>query len=62
MVLYGFLAGFVLNVVIAAQMIYYWNAPSEKSKGKQRETPIAAASGATTATSKAKSPTTRRRG
>lgn len=61
-VLYGFLASFVLNAVIAAQMIYYWNAPSEKSKGKQRETLTAATSGTTTATPKAKGPTTRRRG
>ncbi len=62
MILYGFVAGFALNAVLAAQMVYYWNAPSKKSKGKQRETPIAASSGISTATPKGKSPSTRRRG
>ncbi|KAH8906267.1 mannose-P-dolichol utilization defect 1 protein [Coniochaeta sp. PMI_546] len=37
LILYGFVAGFVLNAVLAAQMVYYWNAPSAKAKGKQRE-------------------------
>lgn len=37
LILYGFVAGFVLNAVLAAQMVYYWNAPSAKVKGKQRE-------------------------
>ncbi|KAI9743646.1 MAG: hypothetical protein M1818_002962 [Claussenomyces sp. TS43310] len=62
LILYGFIAGFALNAVIAAQMVYYWNAPSEKAKGKQREKPIAPASGKSKATPKGKSPTTRRRG
>lgn len=66
LILYGFIAGFALNAVLAAQMVYYWNAPAAKSvkgKGKEAENiPIAATSGATTATPKGKSPTTRRRG
>jgi mannose-P-dolichol utilization defect protein 1 len=63
LILYGFIAGFVLNAVLAAQMVYYWNAPSKKAQGKQKEKiAVATSSGSSTATSKAKSPTTRRRG
>lgn len=73
LILYGFVAGFALNCVLAAQMVYYWNAPSPKAKGKMREAPVAASSasasasasssGSTTATAgKGKGPTTRRRG
>lgn len=28
LILYGFVAGFVLNAVLAGQMIYYWNSPA----------------------------------
>lgn len=64
LILYGFIAGFILNAVLAAQMIYYWNAPATKNvKTVQREKiPVGASSGATTATPKTKSPSTRRRG
>jgi mannose-P-dolichol utilization defect protein 1 len=63
LILYGFIAGFALNAVLAAQMVYYWNAPTKKAKGKRKEKiPIAASSGSATATPKAKKPTTRRRG
>jgi mannose-P-dolichol utilization defect protein 1 len=63
LILYGFIAGFMLNAVLAGQMIYYWNAPTAKAKGKQKEkNPVAKTSGSTTATAKGKSPTTRRRG
>ncbi|XXH06088.1 hypothetical protein Hte_012533 [Hypoxylon texense] len=68
LILYGFVAGFALNLVLAAQMVYYWNAPSAKARGKMKEaavpTPAAgpATSGASTATPKSKGPTTRRRG
>ncbi|PHH71807.1 hypothetical protein CDD80_4975 [Ophiocordyceps camponoti-rufipedis] len=59
LILYGFVSGFILNAILALQMLYYWNAPSEKVRGKRRETPMAM----TTATSTSgKSPTTRRRG
>lgn len=61
LILYGFIAGFALNAVLAAQMVYYWNAPSKKAKGKQREIPQEPVSGSSTATAK-KGPTTRRRG
>ena len=63
LILYGFIAGFALNLVLALQMVYYWNAPSAKAKGKQKEVPVAApASATTTSTPKSKGPTTRRRG
>lgn len=63
LILYGFVAGFALNLVLALQMVYYWNAPSAKAKGKQKEVPVAApVSATTTSTPKSKGPTTRRRG
>ncbi len=66
LILYGFVAGFALNAVLAAQMIYYWNSPSKKSssrKGKQREEYAMGSSSGTSATpGKAKGPSTRRRG
>ncbi|KAI1464393.1 mannose-P-dolichol utilization defect 1 protein [Daldinia caldariorum] len=66
LILYGFVAGFALNLVLAAQMVYYWNAPSAKVRGKMKEAaPVSAAapsSGASTATPKSKGPSTRRRG
>jgi len=64
LILYGFIAGFALNAVLAAQMVYYWNAPTKKStKGKQKEKVVVPApTGSTTATPKGKNPTTRRRG
>ena len=30
LILYGFVAGFTLNLVLAVQMVYYWNAPASK--------------------------------
>ncbi|KAI1094128.1 mannose-P-dolichol utilization defect 1 protein [Rostrohypoxylon terebratum] len=67
LILYGFVAGFALNLVLAAQMIYYWNAPSAKARGKMKEAaPIPVAAGQTSAVSsatpKSKGPSTRRRG
>lgn len=65
LILYGFIAGFALNLVLASQMIYYWNAPSAKVRGKMKEAPVAApaSSGTSSATTpKSKGPTTRRRG
>jgi mannose-P-dolichol utilization defect protein 1 len=64
LILYGFIAGFTLNLVLAAQMVYYWNTPAKTAiKGnKVKKIPVAASSGSTTATPKGKSPTTRRRG
>lgn len=63
LILYGFVAAFALNLVLALQMVYYWNAPSVKAKGKRKEVPAdEPSSGATTATPKSRGPTTRRRG
>jgi mannose-P-dolichol utilization defect protein 1 len=64
LILYGFVAGFALNLILAVQMIYYWNAPTKSStKGKKKEkTPLAATSASSTSTPKSKTPTTRRRG
>ncbi|KAF7548472.1 hypothetical protein G7Z17_g7035 [Cylindrodendrum hubeiense] len=63
LILYGFISGFVLNAILALQMVFYWNAPSEKAKGK-RKVPVEAKPAATTtsASTPKKSPTTRRRG
>lgn len=64
LILYGFVAGFALNLVLAAQMVYYWNAPSAKAQGKRKAAPAKAkgkAAGSSSATPK-KSPATRRRG
>lgn len=65
LILYGFISGFVLNAILALQMVFYWNAPSEKAKGK-RKVPVEAKpqgkSSATSTSSPKKSPTTRRRG
>ncbi|OAR02380.1 hypothetical protein LLEC1_02599 [Akanthomyces lecanii] len=64
LILYGFISGFVLNAVLAVQMIYYWNAPSEKAKGKRKVAPLKAApvEANSSATPTKKTPTTRRRG
>ncbi|KAM3555711.1 hypothetical protein MY1884_005454 [Beauveria asiatica] len=43
LILYGFISGFVLNAILAAQMIYYWNTPSEKARGKRKAAPVKAA-------------------
>ena len=66
LILYGFISGFVLNAILATQMIYYWNsapskasAPSHKLQQSGKEA-VAFSSGAETP--KGKSPTTRRRG
>lgn len=65
LILYGFISGFVLNAILALQMVFYWNAPSEKAKGKRKvpveAKPVAASTATATSTPK-KSPTTRRRG
>jgi mannose-P-dolichol utilization defect protein 1 len=65
LILYNFIAGFFLNAVLAAQMIYYWNAPSKPVKGKGKGKAALGAntpSASSTGTFKAKTPTTRRRG
>ncbi|KAF2655036.1 monosaccharide-P-dolichol utilization protein [Lophiostoma macrostomum CBS 122681] len=68
LILYGFIAGFVLNAVLAFQVIWYWNAPASKTKGsKKQHQPITAEkvnAGESTSFAKVagKSPSTRRRG
>jgi mannose-P-dolichol utilization defect protein 1 len=74
LILYGFIAGFALNLVLFLQVVYYWNAPASKNtESKKLEKPIAAdakqtakavSSGAAQSYANAagKSPSTRRRG
>lgn len=64
LILYGYVAGFSLNLVLALQMVYYWNAPSAKVKGKRKvaAAPVAASSATSSGTTPRKGPTTRRRG
>jgi len=76
LILYNCVAGFVLNAVLALQMMWYWNSPASKTtSGKKSHKPIAAGSGKgkdapTSSTTSgqsyarvaAKSPSTRRRG
>ena len=35
LILYGFIAGFILNAVLAGQMVYYWNSPTTAGHGKE---------------------------
>ncbi|KZF26209.1 mannose-P-dolichol utilization defect 1 protein [Xylona heveae TC161] len=65
LILYGFVAGFVLNAVLAAQMVLYWNkSPAAgqkksagKAKGKAEKTTSSPAAG-----TKSRKPATRRQG
>ena len=69
LILYGFISGFLLNAVLATQMVYYWNAPSPtaqgkgkgKGKGKVAKAKPVEVEATSTATPR-KGPTTRRRG
>ncbi|KAJ5964348.1 Mannose-P-dolichol utilization defect 1 protein [Penicillium vulpinum] len=66
-ILYGFIGGFSLNVILAIQMLWYWNAaPAPKQKAAPRTKPVeiapsAQSTGASPRPS-VKTPTTRRRG
>ncbi|GAO13760.1 uncharacterized protein UV8b_01594 [Ustilaginoidea virens] len=69
LILYGFISGFLLNAVLATQMVYYWNAPSPKAQGKGKgkgKGKVAKAKPveveATSTATPRKGPTTRRRG
>ncbi|KAF2476568.1 mannose-P-dolichol utilization defect 1 protein [Lindgomyces ingoldianus] len=68
LILYGFIAGFALNAILALQMIWYWNSPSsKKTVSKKPNKSIAAGEKSSSVNStgfakKAKSPSTRRRG
>jgi len=65
LILYGFVAAFILNAVLAAQMIFYWNVPANKKSAPTHkvETEKDASTGTASGSQpKAKGPTTRRRG
>ncbi|MCJ1429794.1 hypothetical protein MMC29_007709 [Sticta canariensis] len=64
LILYGFVAGFLLNAVLAIQMVYYWNGATKIAKAVEKgKQPEKIAKGSSTATAnKPKGPTTRRRG
>ncbi|KAI9796761.1 MAG: hypothetical protein M1833_006001 [Piccolia ochrophora] len=60
LILYGFVAAFALNAVLAGQMIYYWNSPGKKTgkAGKTQREKV----GAGSSTTGSARPSTRRRG
>ena len=65
LILWGFIAAFALNAVLAAQMVYYWNAPRSKQTTSTKLEPqakqaIAQTSGVQTRSKN--TPSTRRRG
>lgn len=65
LILYGFIAGFSLNVILATQMLWYWNTPAPKQKIAPRAKAVEVPSAQTTGASPrpgVKTPTTRRRG
>ncbi|CAI7669044.1 unnamed protein product [Penicillium manginii] len=66
LILYGFIAGFTLNVILATQMLYYWNSPATPQKkatrGKITEKASVAQSTGASPRPGSKTPTTRRRG
>ncbi|KYK57556.1 polyketide synthase [Drechmeria coniospora] len=62
LILYGFISGFVLNAVLAMQMVYYWNIPSTQAPGKVRESAVQEKAKGSATSMSTKSPTTRRRG
>ncbi|KAF2436989.1 monosaccharide-P-dolichol utilization protein [Tothia fuscella] len=62
LILYGYIAAFALNAILAAQVIYYWNAPATQKKAVKVKGVTGATEGNTTATPKGKGPSTRRRG
>lgn len=67
LILYSFIAAFTLNLVLAFQMLYYWNSPGKAQQPKKKtveKAPAAtrAESSGVAAKPAAKTPTTRRRG
>lgn len=69
LILYGYLAGFALNLVLAVQVVYYWNSSTGNvGRGKQsgkkavEQTVGGGAKGHSSSVEKGKSPSTRRRG
>ncbi|KAA6407518.1 MAG: mannose-P-dolichol utilization defect 1 [Lasallia pustulata] len=64
LIFYSYLASFLLNAVLAAQMVYYWNSPQSANHAAElgKEPKKIAMGSSTGNAAKAKSPTTRRRG
>lgn len=64
LILYGFVAGFILNAILALQMVYYWNSPQTASHAAElgKEPEKLAMGSTTSAQVNTKTPTTRRRG
>ena len=64
LILYGYVAGFVLNAILAAQMAFYWKSPQTANHaGEIGKKPEKMAMGLSTHSQvKPKTPTTRRRG
>jgi len=70
LILYNFAAAFVLNLILAAQMLYYWKAPApaltEKTQGKKAEklegAEVPTTKSAGVSLGPTKGPTRRRRG
>lgn len=71
LILYGFVAGFLLNAVLAAQMVYYWRSTSatakshtvaDKSSERNAINSSPMTTGAANQSKGPKGPTTRRRG
>ncbi|KAL4743964.1 hypothetical protein BDV11DRAFT_776 [Aspergillus similis] len=76
LILYGFLAGFSLNLILAAQMLYYWNSPTKtekeearrsrkpaiKAEVSSRKSPASPSTASPSPKPSGRMPTTRRRG
>lgn len=69
LILGGYVAGFVLNAVLAGQMLWYWNGDKNaagKTKTRERtgieKRPVVTADGVSSGVAKTNSPATRRRG
>ncbi|PYH73733.1 putative monosaccharide-P-dolichol utilization protein [Aspergillus vadensis CBS 113365] len=69
LILYGFIAGFTLNLILAGQMLYYWNSPAKSQKKEKPvaaptpvKAPVTATSSGVSPKPSGKTPTTRRRG
>ncbi|KAL8756584.1 MAG: hypothetical protein Q9184_004452 [Pyrenodesmia sp. 2 TL-2023] len=65
LILYGFVAGFLLNAVLAAQMVYYWRSPGTAKHAQelgQKPRELVAKAESTGVEKKGKGPSTRRRG
>ncbi|CAK7264716.1 hypothetical protein SEPCBS57363_001221 [Sporothrix epigloea] len=50
LILYSFVAGFTLNVVLAAQMVYYWNSAAPAVKKPRNKGKAVSSPGSTTST------------